>query len=352
MKIFMLIKKLRYSGAYKMFMWLADALCKQGHSVTVMTYMSNDVKELNPKINWIKHDKCGSKNIFKRINIIRKEIKKENPDISISFLLDSNVYNIFACYGLRTKSIVCERNDPFKPKYYKLKIFKPLFRYADGAVFQLPKVAEYYNNIKSNTVIIPNPVIVNYDIELKPFSQRPERINVLGRLDIFQKRLDIMLRAFEIFLRTNPLYKIIFYGDGPDKDKLKSLANDLKISDKVVFAGITNKPMSIMANSRLFVMTSDFEGIPNALIEAMSIGLPCISTDCRPGGARLLVKDGYNGFLVPTGDAELIAYKMNLIANNSDLATKIGENAKKVREEYSEEKIISMWESYLSSILK
>lgn len=348
----MLIKRLRYSGAYKMFMWLAKQLADSGHDVTVMTFMPNDVESLSGNITWIKKDDLEHKNILKKIYCIRKEIDRINPDVSISFLLDANVYNIFACLGLKTKSVVCERNDPFKPGYKALKFWKSWFRFADGAVYQLPKVAEYYNNIKSPTAIIPNPVLCKSDIEIKSFKNRDDKICVLGRYDIFQKRHDILIQAFNIFAKKHPEYKLYFYGDGPDADKMRNLIKELNLKHSVILAGVTNNPQEVLTSSKMYVMTSDFEGIPNSLIEAMSIGLPCISTDCRPGGAALLIEDGVNGFLVPQGDYKFIAEKMLWLCDNPDKADDIGNKAKEISNRFSEEVITAEWIKYLKSICK
>lgn len=349
MKVFMVIKRLRYSGAYKMFIWLANALCERGHDITVMTYMPNDIETLNPKIHWIKHDELENSNIIKKIAVIRKEIRNSNAKVSISFLLDANVYNIFACLGFGTKSIVCERNDPFKPGYRKLQFWKPWFRFANGAVYQLPKVAEYYSNIKAPAAVIPNPVLCKANIELDSFQERPNLINVLGRLDVFQKRHDVLIDAFALFLKGYPTFKLVFYGDGPDKKKMVQQIRNLGIEKNVLFAGITNKPLEVMKTSKMYILSSDFEGIPNSLIEAMSLGLPCIATDCRPGGARLLIDNEKNGFIVPQGDSKAIADKMAWYMKNTEKADYMGMKAKDIREMFSEKKITDKWDAYLNS---
>ena len=334
-----------------MFMWLANALVERGHEVTVLTFMSNDVQKLNSKINWIKHDELEKKSLFYKIHVIRREIKRIQPDVSISFLLDANVYNTVACIGSKTKSVICERNDPFKPGYWVLRFWKPLFRFSKGAVFQLPKVAEYYNNVKAPTAVIPNPVLCHGDIEIEPFTQRPNTINVLGRLDVFQKRHDVLISAFSEFVKSYSDFKLVFYGDGPDKERMQSQISQLGLEERVVFAGITNTPIDVMKNCKMYILTSDFEGIPNSLIEAMSLGLPCISTDCRPGGAKLLLDDGINGFIVPQGDSDAIAEKMKWFMCHPESADKMGFEASKVKEIFSEEIIINEWERYLFRII-
>ena len=349
MKILMVIRTLGYSGAFKMFVWLAESLARKGHNVSVCTWEHCDDVQLSTYIRRIKL--CSSnKNFITVANSIRRIVRKEQADISISFLLDANIYNILACLGNKTKSIVCERNDPFKPGYYKLKLLKPLFRFANGAVYQLPMVAQYYDNIKVPTAIIPNPVFTGKDLKVAPFADRPNVIVSIGRLDLLQKRQDILIKAFMMFVQACPDYILKFYGDGPDEDKLRDIVNRNGLQNKVQFMGVTHDVTSVLMNSKIFVLTSDFEGIPNALIEAMTLGLPCVATDCRPGGANLLIKNGINGVLVPCGDEKAVSDALIKIATNEAFANLIGEEAQNLKETFHEEKIIEKWTRYLLSL--
>lgn len=349
MKVFMLIKRLRYSGAYKMLIWVAKALADRGYEVMVFTYMSNDVKELPSNIKWIQADleNAGTR---KRVMETRRHMKEWGADVSISFLLDANIINTIACMGIKTKSVICERNDPYKPHYNKLRLTKWIFHFADGAVFQLPKVAEYYSMIKGSTAVIPNPVTFSLgNVELQPFEKRDKVIISLGRLDVFQKRQDILIKAFARFLEDNPGYTLRLYGDGPDEEKLRKIAGELGVSDKVIFAGITNHVHDVLHEAKFFVLSSDFEGIPNALLEAMSIGLPCISTRCRPGGAELLIQNGINGLLVNTNDVDAMCDAM-LKLTDGLYADALGKEAEKIKNRFSEEAIASMWCDYLKTL--
>lgn len=348
MKILMVMKKLRYSGAYKMFMWVAKALADRGFEVTVFTYMQNLVTELPPNIKWIKVD-LENKGFFSHLSAVRKVVRDVKPDCVVSFLLDANILNMLACLGTKSKSIVCERNDPFKPKYYAMKIAKPFFRLADGAVYQLPKVAQFYSNIKAPTAVIPNPVLCNSKIQVKPFAEREKFIVTLGRIDIFQKRHDVLVRAFAKFLQLHPDYKLVIYGDGPDENKINDLIANLGVVDKAMLGGVAKNPQEVIKNAKFFVMTSDFEGIPNALIEAMSIGLPCISTDCRPGGAALLIDNMKNGILVPPHNVDDLAMRMSYLVEHPAEADAMGSNAKEIVNEFAEEKIAQMWCDYLKT---
>lgn len=349
MKIVLLIKRLNYSGAPKILIWLANTLFKAGHNVSIITFLpQKESISLPEEYQWKQID-ISTQNILARIYSIRKEIKNHHADVCISFLLDANVYNIFACLGIPTKSIVCERNDPFKPRYYALKFWKPFFRFADGAVYQLPKVAEYYK-LKSKTKVIPNPVLVKTSVKIQPFNERAKEVVTLGRIDLMQKRQDILIKAFKLFHSTHPDYTLKIYGDGEENDlaNIKSLIQELCLKDCVHLAGVTRSPLETIAKSRIFALTSDFEGMPNALIEAMSLGMPCVSTDCRPGGAALLIKHRENGLLSPMGDIESIAENLSYIADNAEFAGKIGNNAKNIAIQFSEKNIGEEWNSFLS----
>lgn len=350
MKILMIIKQLRYAGAYKMFMWVAKSLAEKGYEVIIFTYLPNlpEIKEI-PGVMWIKKDLSKS-NFIKRVNEIRSIVREYKPDCSISFLLDANVYNILACLRLETKSIICERNDPFKPKYYIIHLLKPLFRFSDGAVFQLKKVQMFYSGIKKPTAIIPNPVLQNSVIEIDSFMQREDIVVTLGRLDIFQKRQDVLISAFSKFVKDYPQFKLLVYGDGPDIDKLNNIINNLDLKEKICLCGVTSNAKETIKDAKIFVLSSDFEGIPNALIEAMSLGLPCISTDCSPGGASLLIKDGVNGFLVPKANSDSIYNKLVEMVGNPSLCDQIGSEAKKIAIEFSEDQIIQLWITYLNQL--
>lgn len=350
MKVLMVIKKLRYSGAYKMFMWVAKALADSGFDVTVFTYMQNDVKELPSNIKWIKKD-LEKRSVFSHLMAVRHVIRAEKPNCVISFLLDANILNMLACVGTKSKAIVCERNDPFKPHYHVMKIAKPFFRLADGAVYQLPKVAQFYKNIKAPTAVIPNPVLCKSDVQIKPFSERDKTIVTLGRVDIFQKRHDVLVKAFAIFSQKYPDYKLVIYGDGPDEGRIKDLVLSLGLCDKVVLGGVTSNPQEAIKNAKFFVLSSDFEGIPNALIEAMSIGLPCISTDCSPGGASFLIKNNVNGIIVPVHDENALAEKMIYLVENSENAEALGAQAKQITYNFTEHIIAQKWCDYIRSVL-
>ena len=158
--------------------------------------------------------------------------------------------------------------------------------------------------------------------------------------------------GINIFSEKHPDYNLKLYGTGPDMEKIKLWAEECGISDKILFMGLTKQPMKDVLKDGIFIITSDYEGIPNALLEAMASGLPCVSTDCTPGGARLLITDHENGLLAPIGDVEKLAHALCEFAENEELAIKCGNNAKFVIERFAPEKIIGQWEKYILELTK
>ena len=355
MKIFMLIRFLDYSGAPTMFMWVAEAMRNLGHNVVVCTYgnIQKDIK-LADGIQWIDftNEKRGFIGIVRRV---RNLIKEYNADVSISFQLDANVYNILACRGLKTKSVVCERNDPYKPGYYKLKFFKPLFRIANGAVFQLPKARDYYDNIKVPTAVIPNPIVAKSDIRCESYRNRKPIIVTHGRLDIFQKRQDVLIDAFAMVTKEYPEYQLRIYGSQwpgtDDEERLRTQIKRLGLEEKALLMGVSKQPQEDIKDAMIWVSTSDFEGISNALIDAMSIGMPCVATDCSPGGAAFLICDKENGLLVKRGDAHSVYEGIKYMIEHPQDADAMGHKATEIANILDSEKIKRQWENYLHSLI-
>lgn len=146
--------------------------------------------------------------------------------------------------------------------------------------------------------------------------------------------------------------RLNIYGDGPDKQKIQKLIEDESLENYVHLMGQQDKIPLKIYDSDCFVLSSDYEGIPNALAEAMSIGIPCISTDCSPGGAKLLIRDGKNGFLVDRGDYGAIAEKVIWMKEHPRQNRMIGEKATKVAEQFSEENVLNIWEKEIEKVVE
>ena len=140
------------------------------------------------------------------------------------------------------------------------------------------------------------------------------------------------------------------WGKGPDEDELKKIVFECELNERVSFRGVTERIVEEMGNSKMLLLTSDYEGIPNVVIEAMSIGLPVVSTDTEPGGSRLLIENEYNGMLVQRGDVKAVSNAIKKLLTYPDFADKIGDNAYNINENFSPDIIISKWIEFLNKI--
>lgn len=355
-KILIVISKINYGGAGKMVSFLANNLSRLGHEIIIFTFASNDIHYyLDKNINCVSMNYNKDCTVFKKISPIfktRKLIKDTNPDVIISFLNNANFISILASFFTKVPVIICERSDPYHENNISLKIMRSFYRFAEGAVFQTRGAKEYYNKIvQQKSKIIPNPVTIKREKRL-PFKERKNEIAFVARFNVKQKRQDLMIKAFKKVLKTHKNYKLVFYGDGPDMDKIINMAREYNILKNVIFAGKVNNIQKVLKKSKLFVLTSDYEGIPNALIEAMAVGLPVVTTDCSPGGAELLVKNKVNGIIVPRGNANEIAEAITFLLSNPVIAEELGERAQEIITSFSPFKIIKEWDDYIDGIVK
>lgn len=349
MKLLFLNTNIGYGGASKMLVWVANQCAKAGHDVTLLTYRDSSVyQNISLKVKHVHQqleDINGKGNIFKSIFWLRKYIKKEDFDVAIAFLSPSQLRLHFACFGIGIKTLFSHRGDPYsKSKVFKAKLINRLnnwaFTSADAFVFQTRQAMGYYGDIiKNKSVVIPNPINPLKRTESREGYISKRIVNV-GRLDIWQKRQDLLIEAFKKICKEYPDYILEFYGDGPDEEELRILAKDCP---QIRFMGKTSNVVDAIQNATMFVLSSDFEGIPNALLEAMSLGLPCISTDCSPGGAALLIQNGNNGILTKRGDADDLVKAMKFMLDNPKQAETMGIEALKVIETFSEDRIKQQW---------
>ena len=158
-----------------------------------------------------------------------------------------------------------------------------------------------------------------------------------------QKNLGMLIEAFSKISSNHPEYTVEIFGRGEEEENLKRKAEKLSVADKVIFKGFSSNIYEDIRDCAIYVCSSDYEGISNALIEALGLGLPTISTDCPVGGSRLLIEDNVNGILVSVGDVDALAAQIERLIENPDLAERLSNNAVNVREKYAADRIAQMW---------
>ncbi len=347
-KILMMIASLGGGGAERVTTILASEFSKK-YPVHLL-YMSRKKQkyDFDPNVHLID---CAWDSTFleKHFNIvIRWPFKactvlmtkwKYHPDVTVSMLHKPNLYNSLIC--LRDRRIMSERNDPSRKPAIEYQHAKSSYSRADHVVFQSMRVKGLFSKqIQDKSSIIRNPIRVSCFADKLPRN----KIVTVGRY-VPQKNHEMLIRAFALFYRTHPAYTLHLYGDGELREKLEALIKELHLENAVILEGFKENIHEQIKDARMFVLSSDYEGMSNALMEAMMMGLPCISTSCT--GSDELIEDERNGLLVPVGDANALAEAMNRVADDSVLREKLIFNAQLCSMEFEKEQVVRAWERIL-----
>jgi glycosyltransferase involved in cell wall biosynthesis len=276
--------------------------------------------------------------------------KRLKPDIILSFLGKNNIMSILTAKDLNIPVVVSVRAKPSEE--YCGRLMKLSMNYtfprAAGVVLQTEGAAAFFSDkIRKKVTILPNSI--NPSFIKTPFTGvRDKTIVTVGRLDD-NKNQEMLIRAFAQICAACPDWQVHLYGDGPSRDRLEKLTAGLGITDKVIFMGQSSDIPGKIFRAGIFVLTSDTEGMPNSLIEAMSLGIPCVSTDC-PFGPSELIRPHENGELVPVRDTEALGKVLADLMQHRDRADAMGREASKIQKLYSPDMINRRWEQYLQSI--
>jgi len=342
-----------FGGAEHVMCNLANKFDSEKHQVTLIcvTYKEQTYK-LNSGIKVINGIKYNSE--ISTIAMLRKTIKKEKPDLVLSFLTHINIAVILACFGLEIPVVVSERNDPrsIPPERLRRLLRFLTYPFASGYVFQTEDAKTFFQKkIQEKSTVIPNPLLLM--IDSKPLEARKKEIISVARL-VPQKRQEMILQAFIKSKVMQKGYTLHFYGTDEDNeaDRLTQIAKEAGAGQAVIFHGSVNDLHNRIASSSIFILGSDYEGMPNALMEAMGLGLACISTDCPCGGPRFLIQNDVNGILVPVGDENAITHAIVRVTNDDRIRIGLGYKAMNIRQRLDESVIYNQWKAYLFSIVK
>lgn len=363
MKILFNLGTLRKGGAERVVANLSNYLAENNNDVSiVISVEKQSYYKLNNNVKLYGLDRKKASNNFliknisrlKRLNHIVRTIK---PDIIISFLPEPS-YRVLALklFNKKLKVIVSVRNDPkieYKTKINRI-VMKILYPLADGFVFQTKEAKEYFSKkIQQKSVIIPNPIDKKI-IQRKVYTGKKEKkIVAVGRL-VEQKNHELLINAFNLVKDQIPEYNLIIYGEGSLREKLQEQIERLNLKERVFLPGNVDNIADKIENASLFVLSSNYEGMPNALMEAMALGLICISTDCPCGGPRFLIENNVNGYLINVGKEKELANKIKeiIVDKKQEELEEVSNNARKKMLQMSEEKIGEIWFKYICSVIK
>ena len=357
MKILFLVSHLKSGGAERTVAYLSKYLANQDElDVSILSISDEIFYTVDPNVKLVTLGlQSGSSNpvqkvlrAIKRKQLIYKYLKDYRPDVVFCMMASATKYIMRAIKKKRRFTLITsERINPAAvtdPKLLQLK--NQIFSLSDGIVFQTIRAKEFYSpEIQEKGTVIYNAVGNELVYQVPETVKRVNKISAIGRLSD-QKDYPTLFRAFQTVLKSHPDFILEIFGDGPLEATLKALAEEMGISEQIVFKGACKDAILQAANSACYVMSSLFEGMPNALMEAMAVGLPCVSTDC-PNGPAELITDGENGLLTEVANADQLAEAMLRMIDDRTFAEACGKKARNILQTNSVDVIAKQYMDFI-----
>lgn len=338
-----------FGGAEKSITNLSNWLSDKGYDI-VLTSVEGD--EIPYSINaGVKTEFCrihSRSKIGVHIEIAKntaKILRKYKPDCIISFWVHPLFYGLPLMRVRHIPFYYSERNDPKKLYSLSTRIMRYfVMKYAKGIIFQTQEAKLYFSEkVQHKSKVIHNPTYIEYN--QYPFNKETDnRIIAVGRLNK-QKNYPLLINAFSIIHNNFPDLVLEIYGDGPMREELEGLISSLKLDNHVKLMGTYRDILDRIYGSKLFVMSSDYEGMPNALIEAMCLGITCICSDCPCGGSRELIIPEENGFLFGVGDMRDLVCTLEMALKRD--TTELRLMAKEICRTHNQDNIFEEWERFI-----
>ena len=357
-KVLFHIYSLGKGGAERVVTTLAGEMARRGMEVVIATLatekeeypLPEGVRRADVGLSEAENKKGRLSRMRMRIKKLRDCLSKEKPDVVYAFMQTANYRAIMAADPLKIPVIISVRSDP-KVDYASKKqkfLSNMLYKKAAGSVFQTTGARDFFpEEIASKAAVILNPISEKY---LK--TERAADIRkVFAAVGRFHDAKDYMtlVRAFERFLKDHEEYTLEIYGgDSGDNSRLQvaEYVHGHALDDKILFMGSRSNVADCIRDVTAYVLSSKYEGLPNALMEAMALGLPVIATDCPSGGPAALINDGENGLLAEAGNPRELAAAMAKMAENPEDAQRVADEAKKIREIAGTARITDEWLDY------
>lgn len=358
MKIAFYISDMDKGGAQRVVITLMESLLKDGDEVLLITTRKGQREYAVPEgirrvFVEVPDDRIGKSDILSRIgnfrmrvSLLRKVLKEEKPDSTVAFIGKMNMMLLLASRGLPGKYFVSVRATPSEEYYTPLLKFiaRTLFKRADAVILQTyPSMSFFPKGIRKKAVVLPNPLNTQFICPIYE-GERTKRIVAVGRVD-GNKNHRLIMEAYEKMLERHPElsdYELMVFGDGELRETLVKEAEKAELG-KISFPGLITDVAGTIKDASLYILSSDTEGMPNALMEAMALGLPVISTDCPCGGPNALIEDGVNGRLVPVRDAEKMSIAMAEVLSDPEKAKEMGRKAAEIQVTCAPDTVAQKW---------
>lgn len=345
MKIVFIISSLDVGGAEKILTTLANYFDQSGEEVTILLTSHNRPHfPLNQSIETIYVKKV--KHVPLLVNELRKEILAVRPEIVISFMSEMNVLATIASKLAHTPILVSERSAydflDIKPMWKKLR--RVVYPFVDGLVVLTDADRDRYHFVE-NRYKIENPLILKHKY---PEIKKENIILAMGRLNPV-KGFDRLIKAFSKI--RNQQWKLMIGGEGKERQKLESLIVQLNVSDRVELLGLVEEVEVCYKKASIFVLSSQTEGFPGVLCEAMGYGCAVLAFDC-PSAPREIIRDRKDGILVEVNNIDALAEEMDYLIDNPSVRESLGKSAKEISKRLSIDTIALKWSNVIDKIVK
>jgi GalNAc-alpha-(1->4)-GalNAc-alpha-(1->3)-diNAcBac-PP-undecaprenol alpha-1,4-N-acetyl-D-galactosaminyltransferase len=361
MRITLAISSMGCGGAERVMATLANRWAGKGQSVTLLTLSAaaDDFYHLNPSIARIglklmKPSRGAAHALLanaRRVTALRRAIASTTPDVVVSFMDTMNVLTLCATVGLGVPVVVSERIDPtaWTPGRLWSRLRRVTYGRASGIVMQTSRAAEWAREQDWSVLVtvIANPIDARFLAPLNDGDARTRTVVGIGRLTA-QKRFDRLIDAFDRVATKHPGWSLVIAGEGPLRGELADRMSRSDSASRMRLCGRVQDVASLLRGSRIFVLSSAFEGFPNALHEAMACGCAAIATDC-PSGPSDMVANGLTGLLVPQS-VDSISQALDELMGDESLCRALGSNAHRAAGTCSTEAIGGRWDALIDSL--
>ncbi|WP_294718077.1 glycosyltransferase family 4 protein [uncultured Gemmiger sp.] len=350
-KIDIITRAMTSGGAERVIAQLANYFTEKDISCRIITTENGEVMyPLHEKIDIVAIGKKSNNKVIDRIlryKTIRIVVQKNKPDVVLTMPEDTGIYAILALIGTGIPVYVSERNNPWVMPDVKITrlLRKVAYPFAQGIIFQTQMAKSFFPQyIQKKGVVLQNPVDATRIPE--PYiGERKKVFSAVGRLEP-QKNFPMLIRAFSEFHKREKDYKLVIYGEGRERINIENLIKELHLENSVSLPGRNKDVLNCINDCAAFILSSDYEGMPNALIEAMCMGMPVISTDCPSGGPREIIENEKNGLLIPVNDELRMTQAMFNIIKDGDSCL-LGQNAYKIGKHLMDASVFEDWKNVL-----